>query len=79
MSLTTAISQRPSPTIASYGFGSYVIDATADTELSSITTSSTVSDVLIILDANISRAQTRVGFGTTGGRTGNATSSTGLG
>ena len=79
MSLTTAISQRPAPTIASYGFGSYAIDGTADTALSNITTSSTVSDVLVILDANISRAQTRVGFGTTGGTTGKATSSTGLG
>ncbi len=42
-------------TIMSRGYGSIAIDGTADTALAAITTSSTVKDVLVILDACIAR------------------------
>ena len=51
----TAQLNRRAGTIHTYGYGHIAIDATADTALANITTSSTVRDVLEILDACIER------------------------
>ena len=64
----TAQTHRRAATLASYGYSAYAIDGTADTALANITTSSTVLDVLKILDANIERAKA-VGNKSIGGAT----------
>ena len=51
----TAQSNRRAGTIHSYGYGHIAIDSTADTALANITTSSSVKDVLEVLDACIER------------------------
>ena len=69
----TAQAQRRAGTIDSYGYGHIAIDATADTALANITTSSTIRDVFEILDACIERD--RVTTATSiGGATQNLTS-----
>jgi large repetitive protein len=52
----TAIAKRRAATYCSSGYGHVRIDATADTALAAITTSSTVADVLEIVDACIARS-----------------------
>lgn len=69
----TAGSNTRAGTIPAYTYGSISIDATADTALANITTSSTVKDVLVILDACIARDRTTTAT-TMGGATQNLTS-----
>ena len=69
----TAVANRRAGTIHTYGYGHIPIDATADTALANITTSSKVSDVLEILDACIERDRTTTAT-TMGGATQNLTS-----
>ena len=52
--------------IMSRGYASIAIDSTADTALAAITTSNTVKDVLIILDACVARNRV-TGASSTGG------------
>jgi len=61
----TAGSNRRAGTIPAYTYGDVAIDSTADTALAAITTSSTVRNVLEILDACIARARA-VGGNTVG-------------
>ncbi len=56
-------------TIMSRGYGTIAIDSTADTALAAITTSSTVKDVLAIIDACVARNRV-----TTSNSTGGASS-----
>ena len=51
----TAVSNRRAGTIQSYGYGNIAVDSTADSALAAISTSSTIKDVLVILDALIER------------------------
>lgn len=51
----TAQANRRVGTLAAYRYAAVPIDSTADTALAAITTSSTVRDVLVILDACIAR------------------------
>jgi len=51
----TAVANRRAGTIHTYGYGHIKIDGTADTALANITTSSTITDVLEILDGCIER------------------------
>lgn len=68
----TAQAHNRAGTIPAYTYGSIAIDATADTALANITTSSTVKDVLVILDACIARDRTTTAT-TMGGATQNLT------
>ena len=54
----TANAQRRVGTLGAYRYATMPIDSTADTALANITTSSSVRDVLVILDANIERYHT---------------------
>tara|TARA_R100001082_G_scaffold95582_2_gene62842 strand:- start:13 stop:534 length:522 start_codon:yes stop_codon:yes gene_type:complete len=69
----TAVANRRAGTIHTYGYGHIAIDGTADTALANITTSSTISDVLEILDACIERDRTTTAT-SIGGATQNLTS-----
>lgn len=51
----TAQTHNRAGTIHSYGYGTIAIDGTADTALADITTSSTIKDVLVILNGVIER------------------------
>ena len=51
----TAQANRRIGTLGAYRYAEVPIDSTADTALAAITTSSTVRDVLVILDACIAR------------------------
>ncbi len=51
----TAKANRRIGTLGAYRYADVPIDATADTALAGITTSSTVREVLVILDACIAR------------------------
>jgi hypothetical protein len=53
----TALSNRRAGTISAYTYGDVAIDSTADTALAAITTSSSVRDVLKVIDACIARAR----------------------
>ena len=64
----TANAQRRVGTLGAYRYATMPIDSTADTALANITTSSSVRDVLVILDANIERYHT-VGTNSNGGAT----------
>ena len=64
----TANSQRRVGTLGAYRYATMAIDSTADTALANITTSSSVRDVLVILDANIQRYHA-VGTNSNGGAT----------
>ena len=64
----TANAQRRVGTLGAYRYATIAIDSTADTALANITTSSSVRDVLVILDANIERYHT-VGTNSNGGAT----------
>ena len=64
----TANAQRRVGTLGAYRYATMAIDSTADTALANITTSSSVRDVLVILDANIERYHT-VGTNSNGGAT----------
>ena len=64
----TANSQRRVGTLGAYRYATMAIDSTADTALANITTSSSVRDVLVILDANIQRYHA-VGTNSIGGAT----------
>ncbi len=69
----TAVANRRAGTIHTYGYGHISIDSTADTALANITTSSTITDVLEILDACIERDRTTTAT-SIGGATQNLTS-----
>ena len=64
----TANAQRRVGTLGAYRYATIAIDATADTALANITTSSSVRDVLVILDANVERYHA-VGTNSNGGAT----------
>ena len=64
----TANAHRRVGTLGAYRYATMPIDSTADTALANITTSSSVRDVLVILDANIERYHT-VGTNSNGGAT----------
>jgi len=64
----TANAQGRVGTLGAYRYATMPIDSTADTALANITTSSSVRDVLVILDANIERYHT-VGTNSNGGAT----------
>ena len=69
----TAQTNRRAGTIHSYGYGHIAIDSTADTALANITTSSSVRDVLEVLDACIERDRATTAT-SIGGATQNLTS-----
>jgi len=64
----TANAQRRVGTLGAYRYATIAIDSTADTALANITTSSSVRDVLVILDANVERYHA-VGTNSNGGAT----------
>ena len=66
----TAQSHNRAGTIHAYTYGAITIDSTADTALANITTSSTVKDVLVILNGVIERDRTTTAT-TMGGATQN--------